>query len=149
MSLRCSVNTQSFFSNRWSSTLQFIKGKSRGRRKLLRYLSGILTSMLRMVLVVVLVDVHLLDSQLCGLFGVSTTIFVLYSIINTNITDFASVIHKLFIYHHNYIRILYNVHLFKHTYFSTLTPSFAATAKTSIVSFKRIIWSWYRSFKSF
>ena len=40
----CSINTQSVLHDKWSCTLQFIKGKSRDLQKLLKYLSGIVTS---------------------------------------------------------------------------------------------------------
>ena len=42
--LRCSINTQSFVQDKSSSTSQFIKVKSRDLKKLLQYLSGIVTS---------------------------------------------------------------------------------------------------------
>ena len=45
--LRCSINTQSFVQDKSSSTSQFIKVKSRDLKKLLQYLSGIVTSMFK------------------------------------------------------------------------------------------------------
>ena len=44
MLLRCAINTQYFVHDKSSSISQFISGKSRNLRKLLRYLSGIVTS---------------------------------------------------------------------------------------------------------
>ena len=44
MLLWCSINTQSFVHDKSSSTLQLLKGKWRKLQKLLRYLSGIVTS---------------------------------------------------------------------------------------------------------
>ena len=40
----CSISTQSVLHDKWSCTLQFIKGKSRDLQKFLKYLSGIVTS---------------------------------------------------------------------------------------------------------
>ena len=44
MLLFCSINTQSFVHNKSSSISQFINGKLRDLQKLLRYLSGIVSS---------------------------------------------------------------------------------------------------------
>ena len=47
MLLRCSINTEFFAHNKSRSTSLFIKGKSRDLRKFLRYLIGIVASMLK------------------------------------------------------------------------------------------------------
>ena len=47
MLLFCYISTQSFVHNKSSSISQFIKRKSRDLQKLLRYFSGIMTSILK------------------------------------------------------------------------------------------------------
>ena len=79
MLLWCSINTQSFIHVKSSSIPQFISGKARILQKLLRYLSGIVTSTIK-------VGTAGCGGQLAslgfpdfaGLSGIFSTIVVLY-----------------------------------------------------------------------
>ena len=63
MLLWCSINTKSFINHKSSYISQFINGKSRNIQKLWRHLSGIVIQHLKLLLLIVLVDFHLLDFQ--------------------------------------------------------------------------------------
>ena len=70
--LFCSINTQSFVHDKSSSNSQFINGKSTYLQKLLRYLSGIVTSIFQ-----VGTGGRFASPSFPGLYGVFPTIFVL------------------------------------------------------------------------
>ena len=71
--LRYYINTQSFVHNKSSSVTQFISSKSRNLQKLLRYLSGIVTSTFKVGTAGRFVSSSFRDHS-----GVFPTIFVLY-----------------------------------------------------------------------
>ena len=71
MLLFCSINAQSFVHEKLSSVLQFINWKSRDLQKLLRYLSGIVTSTFKIV-----TGGRFASPSFPGCSGVLPTIFV-------------------------------------------------------------------------
>ena len=72
MLLFCSINTQFFVHDKSSSISRFISGKSRDLKKLLRYLSGIVTSTYK-----VGTGGQFASPSFPGLSGVFPTVFIL------------------------------------------------------------------------